>query len=116
MKRLERKEYERMKIELYSLLRAGADNSMSRKVLASRLGLSDRTLRQMIQQMRKDGFIILSSSHGSGYYLPSDEQKLALQEISAFVEGNESRIEELEKATRSAREALDLLRKRGRAA
>ena len=51
-------------LRLLSILIEG---KKSRQELVSRMGLSDRKVRDLIRRMRRDGFPICSSSSGGGY-------------------------------------------------
>ena len=50
----------------------GKANAISREVLATRLGLTDRQVRRMIEEARERGELIVNDGDGEGYYLASD--------------------------------------------
>jgi len=52
----------------------GKDNAISRKQLCAITGLPDRMMRHEIERARKQ-YAILNSQDGSGYFLPSSEEK-----------------------------------------
>lgn len=52
----------------------GEENAVSMKELARLLGASDRDIRRMIENARKDGHIIASSEEG--YFFPIREREL----------------------------------------
>lgn len=58
-------------LRLLSILIEG---KKSRQELVSRMGLSDRKVRDLIRRMRRDGFPICSSSSGGGYWIGSDSE------------------------------------------
>ena len=62
--------------DLINLLGIGAENASSREYLAMTLGTTDRNVRKLIAQARENGVPIISSSHVSGYFLPSSEKEL----------------------------------------
>lgn len=62
--------------DLINLLGIGAENASSREYLAMTLGTTDRNVRKLIAQAREGGVPIISSSHVSGYFLPSSEKEL----------------------------------------
>lgn len=50
----------------------GKENAVSREVLATRLGLPDRTVRRLIEEARDRGEMICNDGDGEGYYLACD--------------------------------------------
>lgn len=46
----------------------GSENAISRKDLAEKLGLGDRTMRLRIEAARDEGYIIINLQDGEGYY------------------------------------------------
>lgn len=52
------------------------ETSISRKELASRLNMDDRSVRYMIAKARKSRFPILSDCHSNGYHLSSDAEAI----------------------------------------
>jgi hypothetical protein len=52
----------------------GKDNAISRRMLCDITGLPDRMMRHEIERARKQ-YAILNSQDGSGYFLPSVEEK-----------------------------------------
>jgi hypothetical protein len=93
--------------ELYGMIPIGAWNAISRQELSNLWGLSDRSARLVIAELRKmdfgDNFIIVSYSDGKGYYKTSD-----IAEIEAFAAEMRSRalniFAPLKKANRIIRE------------
>ena len=55
------------------LLSILTEHPQSRRVLATRLGVSDRSLRQAVESARLHGYPICSNSMQSGYWIGSDE-------------------------------------------
>jgi hypothetical protein len=92
---------------LYGMLPIGSKNAISRKELSDLWGLSDRTARIVIAELRKmdfgDSYIIVSYSDGKGYYRTDD-----IDEIEAFAAEMRSRalniFAPLRKANRIIRE------------
>ena len=72
------------------MLPIGAWNAISRQELSNLWGLSDRSARLVIAELRKmdfgDNFIIVSYSDGKGYYRTAD-----IAEIEAFAAEMRSR-------------------------
>ena len=50
----------------------GKENAVSREVLATRLGLPDRTVRKLIEEARDRGELICNDGDGEGYYRSYD--------------------------------------------
>lgn len=46
----------------------GAENAITRERLSSLLNLSDRKVRKLIEEARKDGAFIINNQDGRGYY------------------------------------------------
>ncbi len=59
---------------------------ITRKELSKATGLSDRMIRQLIEEKRQEGFIILNMQDGKGYYTSDD-----LRLIHAQYKQNQSR-------------------------
>lgn len=50
------------------------DRPQSRQVLATKLGVSDRRLRRLVQELRKEGVPVYSSSYEKGYRYGTDAE------------------------------------------
>lgn len=57
----------------------GKENAIRRADLVARLNLPDRKIREMIEQARKDGALILNAQDGAGYYISEDVGELKRQ-------------------------------------
>ena len=57
----------------------GRENAVTRAELVQRLNLPDRKIREMIEQARKDGALILNAQDGAGYYISEDVGELKRQ-------------------------------------
>lgn len=77
----------------------GKNNAISRQELVMRTGMTDRAIRRAIQLLREDGEIILSSSHGKGYWR-SDE----VSEIAQYIRENDSRCRKMSRTNRKIKE------------
>ena len=77
----------------------GKQNAISRERLSELSGMGDRAVRKAIQALREDGEIILSSSHGKGYWRSDDAS-----EIGQYIAENKSRIRKLYKTNRKLTE------------
>ncbi len=67
---------------IYELLKAGEDASVSNAELSRRLRCSEREIRKQVFKERREGHMILSGIHG--YFLPSDDSRIARGQIEAF--------------------------------
>lgn len=56
-------------MDILQLIPNGAENAISRKDLAEKLGMSDRVMREAIEQLRHKGHLICTKPTG-GYYQP----------------------------------------------
>ena len=56
--------------KLMTILHDGQKHS--RLDLASRLGVSDRKMRNIIEDARREGYIVLNDQDGTGYYSAND--------------------------------------------
>lgn len=50
----------------------GKENAVDRFALSERMGLSDRKVRQLIEDARNAGLFIINNSDGRGYYQTTD--------------------------------------------
>lgn len=57
----------------------GKENAVSREVLATRLGLPDRTVRKLIEEARDRGELICNDGDGEGYYRSYDISQIERQ-------------------------------------
>lgn len=84
----------------------GANNAISRKNLCAVTGLSDRIVRGLIEEARRET-IIISNNDGSGYWLypefPTEQEKELLRK---FVKQQESRAKSIFYALYPARQMM----------
>lgn len=84
----------------------GYKNAISRKNLCAATGLSDRIVRGLIEEARRET-IIISNNDGSGYWLypefPTEEEKELLRK---FVKQQESRAKSIFYALYPARQMM----------
>ena len=87
----------------------GAENAVSAKNLAARLGLkSTRGLRTIVEKARLNGELVLTDYRGNGYFLPSDDRAKAQQEIAAFYWPQRQHALAILRRLRAARLALNV--------
>lgn len=92
-----------MEMKVYEYLRYGKDQAIRMKDLAKTLGFkSVRDLQKQIERERAAGAVILSDSHGAGYYLSNDPV-----ELRRFTQTLNARATNTLKAAESAQRALD---------
>ena len=92
-----------MKAIVYESLSYGRENAVKSKELAQSLGFKTvRELQKQIETERAAGYVILSDSHGAGYYLSNDPV-----ELRRFVNTLNARAANTIRASESAQRALD---------
>lgn len=90
-------------MKVYGFLRYGKKNAIPSQSLAKALGFRTvRELQKQIERERAAGAVILSDSHGGGYYLSNDPK-----ELRRFTRTLEARARNTLKAAESARQALN---------
>lgn len=57
----------------------GKDKAVTRTELCSQLGMTDRTVRKMIETARAEGALIINAQDGRGYYISEDEADIRRQ-------------------------------------
>lgn len=57
----------------------GKDKAVTRTELCSRLGMSDRNVRKMIETARAEGALIINTQDGKGYYISENEADIRRQ-------------------------------------
>ena len=84
-------------------LRYGKENAIPSKILARALGFNSvRDLQKQIERERAAGAVILSDSHGGGYYLSNDPE-----ELRRFTQTLNARARNTAKAAISAQRAYN---------
>lgn len=79
----------------------GKENAISRNELVRLTGLEDRAVRKLINKLRADGEIILSSSHRAGYWRSDNPV-----EIEQYLRECDSRCKKLAITNRKIRQRL----------
>lgn len=79
----------------------GKENAVTRQELVKLTGLDDRTIRNEIKRLNREGIPILSSSHTCGYWLSND-----VAELEAYIRETDSRRESLYYSTLELRKEL----------
>ena len=88
---------------VHDSLRYGKENAIPSKALAQALGFRTvRELQKQIERERAAGAVILSDSHGGGYYLSNNPD-----ELRRFTQTLNARAKNTRKAAESAQRALD---------
>lgn len=92
-----------MKATVYESLEYGRENAVKSAELAKRLGFKTvRELQKQIEIERAAGYVILSDSHGAGYYLSNDPV-----ELRRFVNTLNARAANTIRASESAQRVLN---------
>lgn len=66
-------------MNILKYLGEGKENAVTREQLVARTGMSDRKVRQLIEDARQAGAIIINAQDGRGYYIGSDPAELKRQ-------------------------------------
>ena len=74
---------------------------MDRFALSERMGLSDRKVRQLIEDARNAGLFIINNSDGRGYYQTTD-----LDEMERYYRSNRARALSILKSQKTMRRTL----------
>ena len=93
-------------IMIQNAIPVGRRNAIKREALAKKLHMTDRKMREAIEQARSEGLIIICACNGRGYYQSSD-----LDEISYQYRQDTSRAMSILKRRKPMR---DLLKEAGR--
>lgn len=92
-----------MKSKVFQALNYGRDHAIKSAALAESLGFrSVRELQKQVERERAAGAVILSDTHGGGYYLSNDPA-----ELRRFTRTLYARAANTLKAAESAQRALD---------
>lgn len=93
-----------MRKSVYDALPYGRENAIPSKMLAQILGFrSVRDLQKAVERERAAGAVILSDTHGGGYYLSDSPD-----ELRRFTRTLYARAQNTMKAAESAQRALDM--------
>lgn len=90
-------------INIVDYIPEGSERAISRKDLCRLTGLTDRNVRSLIEEARRET-IIISNTDGSGYWLfPENPTNHEKQLLYKFVKQQESRAKSIFYALRPAR-------------
>lgn len=89
MDSLERKiELTQIQAKILEVLQIGHDNAIRREDLQKRIGVNERKMRDVIESLRREGYIILVSSNQPwGYYIGQTQE-----EVDEYINYMRSRI------------------------
>lgn len=68
-----------MNITITDYIGIGKEKAVTRTELCSQLGMTDRTVRKMIELARAEGALIINAQDGRGYYISEDEADIRRQ-------------------------------------
>ena len=88
-------------VSVLSLLRHGHENAITRRELCRRVGLTDRAVREGIEQLRHNGFLVANRQDGKGYFIPTETS-----DILAQYKQNEKRFKSIAHYQKFLREEL----------
>lgn len=66
-------------LRLVNAIPHGRDKAVRRTTLVRNLGMSDRRVRLLIEEARRQGYIILNQQTGEGYYISDDLDEMQRQ-------------------------------------
>ena len=90
-------------INIVDFIPEGSEKAISRRDLCRVTGLSDRVVRSLIEEARRET-IIISNNDGSGYWLyPEHPTEAEKQLLNKYVKQQESRAKSIFYALRPAR-------------
>jgi len=92
----------KMDIDITKYIPFGKENAISRDDLALKVGCSDRTMRDLINEARKR-VVIINIQNGNGYYQPTKSDKA---EVEKYKNQEESRAKEIFKGLQPVRKFL----------
>ena len=78
-------------IDIVKYIPYGKENAISRQSLSEKTGLSDRNMRNLINQARKRA-VIINIQDGNGYFRPTKED---VDEVKRFKKQEENRAKEV---------------------
>lgn len=80
----------------------GRQNARTRKMLCTLTGMSDRAVRQEIEDLREQGKFIITDEDGKGYYISEDVSDVRRQYLKDM-----ARIKAISKRTKHLKRLLD---------
>lgn len=66
-------------MEIIQYIGHGKENAVKRETLVQLTGLTDRKVRQEIENARHGGTIIINNQDGRGYFIPTDIEDIEKQ-------------------------------------
>ena len=100
-----RKSLSAVHLDLYSILCEGRDKATQLEVLSDYLGISERKVRSMIEDLTANGMVVCNLQNGKGYYKPATDE-----DYEAALKLNASRLHSLlrkDYAIKKARERFN---------
>lgn len=91
-----------MYIDIVKYIPFGKENDISRNSLCMKTGLSDRSMRELINRARKR-VVIINLQNGNGYYRPTKEE---ISDVKKFKKQEENRAKEIFKGLQPVRKFL----------
>lgn len=70
---------EAMKNKVLSCLKHGRDLANTRQWISMHTGIHDRKVRELIEELRNEGYLICNLQNGSGYYLAETTEEILQQ-------------------------------------
>lgn len=77
-------------MNILDFIPVGKENAVTRKYLINAMQLSDRKIRNLIHEARRD-VPIINTSNGVGYYIPDMKKASDVEELKHYIAQEESR-------------------------
>lgn len=66
-------------MDIISAIGVGRENAVTRAQLCDKLGMGDRAVRQLIEDARNQGALIVNEQNGKGYYIATKPDEVYRQ-------------------------------------
>lgn len=99
-------ERELMRSAVYNALEIGPENAKSRLTLCFELDCTDRVLRQLIEELRRD-YPIITDDDGAGYYIPTADAR-GRSQTAQWIERQKRRQTSIQVALRGAEQFIGM--------
>lgn len=92
-------------MDITQFIPVGHQNAVTRQMLCMLTGMSDRQVRDMIADARRDT-PILNVQNGFGYYIPDINDPVDKMELNRFVQQETHRLKSIGWSLKAARDAV----------
>lgn len=71
--------YNSLKMQVLSCILHGKDLANTSELIASHTRMSERRVREFVEQLRNEGYLICNEQNGKGYYLAETDEEVERQ-------------------------------------